>query len=160
MKRPRTAALAVLLLAGGLTAADPQGPFEPSWESVSAHYRYPEWFRDAKFGIFLHWGLYSVPAHGSEWYIQHMYNDAATIEWHLEHFGPLDQFGYKDFIPLFTAANFNPSQWAELFRRAGAKYVMLTAEHHDGFAMWDSALTRWNAARMGPKRDLAGDLAD
>jgi alpha-L-fucosidase len=87
-----------------------------------------------------------------------MYNDAGTIEWHLEHFGPPDKFGYKDFIPLFTASNFNPSQWAELFRKAGAKYVMLTAEHHDGFAMWDSALTKWNAKQRGPKRDLVGDL--
>ena len=152
------AALAALMLAGGLTAADPKGPFEPNWESVRAHYQYPEWFRDAKFGIFLHWGLYSVPAHGSEWYVTHMYADAATIQWHLEHFGPLEKFGYKDFIPLFKAEHFDPAQWAELFRKAGAKYVMLTAEHHDGFAMWDSALTKWNAGRMGPKRDLVGDL--
>jgi alpha-L-fucosidase len=157
MKRPITAALAALV-AVGLPAADPKGPFEPNWDSVKAHYQYPEWFRDAKFGIFLHWGLYSVPAHGSEWYVQHMYNDAPTIEWHIEHFGPLDKFGYKDFIPKFTAANFNPSQWAALFRRAGAKYVMLTAEHHDGFALWASALTKWNAMGMGPRRDLVGDL--
>jgi alpha-L-fucosidase len=158
MKPLLTTALTTLILASTLTAADPKGPIEPNWDSVRAHYQYPEWFRDAKFGIFLHWGLYSVPAHGSEWYVQHMYNDAGTIEWHLEHFGPPDKFGYKDFIPLFTAANFNPTQWAELFRKAGAKYVMLTAEHHDGFAMWDSALTKWNAKQMGPKRDLVGDL--
>ena len=68
-------------------------------------------------------------------------------------------FGYKDFIPLFKAENFSPDQWAELFRKAGARYVMLTAEHHDGFAMWDSALTKWNARNMGPRRDLVGDLA-
>ena len=158
MKHALTTILTTLTLAGGLTAADPKGPFEPNWESVKAHYRYPEWFRDAKFGIFLHWGLYSVPAHGSEWYVRHMYSDGGFVKWHTEHFGPLDKFGYKDFIPMFTAANFNPPQWAELFRKAGAKYVMLTAEHHDGFALWDSALTKWNAMKMGPHRDLVGDL--
>jgi alpha-L-fucosidase len=153
------AAIGAPIFACGASAADRPGIFEPNWDSVKAHYQYPEWFRDAKFGIFLHWGLYSVPAHGSEWYVQHMYNDAATIQWHIEHFGPLDKFGYKDFIPMFTAAKFDPPQWAELFRKAGAKYVMLTAEHHDGFALWDSALTKWNAMRMGPHRDLVGDLA-
>ncbi|MBZ5582488.1 MAG: alpha-L-fucosidase [Acidobacteriia bacterium] len=141
-------------------AADPpKGPFQPAWESIRAHYRTPRWFRDAKFGIFLHWGLYAVPAHQSEWYVQHMYGNPEIISWHREHFGPQDQFGYKDFIPLFTCEKFDPDQWAELFRKAGARYVMPTAEHHDGFAMWDSALTRWNAKQMGPKRDLIGDLA-
>src|SRR5271157_344467 len=143
-----------------LPAADqPQGPFEPTWESIKAHYQFPQWFRDGKFGIFLHWGLYAVPAHQSEWYVQHMYGNPEIISWHREHFGPQDKFGYKDFIPLFTAAKFDPDQWAELFRKAGARYVMPTAEHHDGFAMWDSALTKWNAKHMGPKRDLVGDLA-
>jgi alpha-L-fucosidase len=152
--------LAALLLAASATpAAEPTGPFKPDWDSIRANYVYPEWFRDAKFGIFLHWGLYSVPAHGSEWYVLHMYNDAPTIQWHTDHFGAPDKFGYKDFIPLFKAENFHPDQWAELFRKAGAKYVMPTAEHHDGFAMWDSALTKWNAKNMGPHRDLVGDLA-
>jgi len=95
MRPLTTTALAALTIAAGLNAADPQGPMEPNWGSVKVHYRYPEWFRDAKFGIFLHWRLYSVPAHGSEWYVQHMYNDSATIEWRLEHFGPLDKFGYR-----------------------------------------------------------------
>ena len=139
--------------------APPQGPFEPNWASIQAHYEFPQWFRDGKFGIFLHWGLYAVPAHQSEWYVQHMYGNPEIIAWHKEHFGPQDIFGYKDFIPLFTAAKFDPDQWAELFRKAGARYVMPTAEHHDGFAMWASALTKWNAKQMGPKRDLIGDLA-
>jgi alpha-L-fucosidase len=141
-------------------AADaPRGPVEPTWESIRAHYKTPRWFRDGKFGIFLHWGLYAVPAHQSEWYVQHMYGNPEIISWHQEHFGPQDQFGYKDFIPMFTAAKFDPDQWAELFRKAGARYVMPTAEHHDGFALWDSALTKWNARQMGPKRDLIGELA-
>jgi lysophospholipase L1-like esterase len=135
------------------------GPFEPTWESIQANYKVPRWFRDGKFGIFLHWGLYAVPAHQSEWYVQHMYGNPEIISWHKEHFGPQDKFGYKDFIPLFTCGKYDPDAWAELFRKAGARYVVPTAEHHDGFAMWDSALTKWNAKQMGPKRDLIGDLA-
>lgn len=151
--------LAALTALARLPAADaPQGSVEPAWESIRAHYQVPQWFRDAKFGIFLHWGIYAVPAHQSEWYVQHMYGNPEIIAWHREHFGPQDKFGYKDFISMFTAEKFDPDRWAELFRKAGARYVM-TAEHHDGFAMWDSALTRWNARQMGPKRDLIGDLA-
>jgi alpha-L-fucosidase len=129
-----------------------------TWESVSQHTA-PDWYRDAKFGIGMHWGLYAVPAHGSEWYVKHMYGNPQMIQWHTEHFGPLDKFGYKDFIPLFTAAKFNADEWADLFARAGARYVMPTAEHHDGFALWDSALTTFNAKQMGPHRDLIGELA-
>jgi alpha-L-fucosidase len=139
--------------------AAPVGPYQPTWDSIRANYQFPDWFRDAKFGIFLHWGLYSVPAHGSEWYIAHMYGDQGTIDWHTQHYGPPDKFGYKDFIPLFKAEHWDPDAWAQLFKKAGAEYVMPTAEHHDGFAMWDSALTRWNAKQMGPKRDIVGDLS-
>lgn len=85
--------------------AIPPGPVKPTWESIDQNYKVPEWFRDAKFGIFMHWGLYSVPAHGSEWYVRYMYANTAFIQWHTEHFGPPDKFGYKDFIPLFTCAN-------------------------------------------------------
>jgi len=123
-----------------------------------AHYQFPQWFRDGKFGIFLHWGLYAVPAHQSEWYVQHMYGNPEIISWHKEHFGPQDEFGYKDFIRSSPPRS-STRPVAELFRKAGARYVMPTAEHHDGFAMWASALTRWNAKQMGPKRDLVGDLA-
>ena len=137
----------------------PSGPYQPTWESIKANYRTPEWFFDAKFGIMMHWGIYSVPAHQSEWYSTHMYNNAEISKWHTEHFGPPDKFGYKDFIPMFTAAKFDPDAWAELFRQAGAKYVIPTAEHHDGFALWNSKLTKWDAMDMGPHRDLIGDLA-
>ena len=137
----------------------PKGPYAPTWESIKANYKTPEWFLDAKFGIMMHWGIYSVPAHQSEWYGTHMYNNAEISKWHTEHFGPPDKFGYKDFIPMFTAAKFDPDAWAELFRKAGAKYVIPTAEHHDGFALWDSRLTKWDAKDMGPHRDLIGDLA-
>jgi alpha-L-fucosidase len=142
-------------------AADPQlpdGPVKPEWDSIKADYQVPDWWRDAKFGIMMHWGLYAVPAHGSEWYELHMYNDAAAIQWHQQHFGPQDKFGYKDFIPMFTAAQWDPDAWADLFKKAGAKFVVPTAEHHDGFSLWDSAYNKYNAKLMGPRRDLIGDL--
>ncbi|MEO6816727.1 MAG: alpha-L-fucosidase [Edaphobacter sp.] len=133
------------------------GPFQPTWESLRDNYHVPSWFNQAKFGIFIHWGLYSIPAHGNEWYIKHMYT--TDSEWHTEHYGSPDKFGYKDFIPLFTVKKYEPNDWAQLFQRAGAKYVVPVAEHHDGFAMWNSDITPWCAGKMGPKRDLIGELA-
>lgn len=153
---PRTSPEIVAAAAAAATGAA-SGPFQPTWESVREHYRVPQWFLDGKFGLFLHWGVYAVPAYHNEWYEKHMY--AAFASWHAEHFGPQDRFGYKDFIPRFTCEKFDPAAWAELFRKSGARYVVPTAEHHDGFSLWDSALNRWNAARMGPKRDLIGELA-
>jgi len=142
--------------------AEPPGPptkFEPSWDSLK-QYRVPEWYQDAKFGIFIHWGVYSVPAFGSEWYPRNMYKqDAPEFRHHRERYGPQAQFGYKDFIPAFKAEKFDPARWAALFKRAGAKYVVPVAEHHDGFAMYDCGLCEWNAAKMGPKRDIVGELA-
>ena len=135
----------------------PPGPFQPTWESLKENYRVPQWFVGAKFGLFMHWGLYSVPAHHNEWYEKHMYG--AERQWHAEHFGSQDKFGYKDFIPLFTQGKFDPEAWAELFKKSGAKFVIPTAQHHDNFAMWDSAVTPFNAKQMGPKSDLIGDLA-
>ncbi len=133
------------------------GPFQSSWESLRDQYRVPTWFNEAKFGIFIHWGLYSIPARINEWYERNMYT--TDVKWHTEHYGPPDKFGYKDFIPMFKAARYDPRQWADLFARAGARYVVPVAEHHDGFAMYDSDLTPWCAGKMGPKRDLTGDLA-
>ena len=137
----------------------PPGPFVPTWDSIKSNYSVPDWLRDAKFGIMMHWGIYSVPAHGSEWYEKHMYGNPAMTRWHTEHFGPPDKFGYKDFIPMFTCSNWDPNAWAKLFHQAGARYVVLTAEHHDGFALWDSAVNPWNSVALGPHRDLVGDLA-
>lgn len=135
----------------------PPGPFQPTWESLRENYRVPAWFNEAKFGLFLHWGPYAVPAHHNEWYEKHMY--AGFRSWHAEHFGPHDKFGYKDFLPLFTAEKFEPDAWAALFQKAGARFVIPTAQHHDNFALWDSAVTPFNAARIGARRDLIGDLA-
>jgi alpha-L-fucosidase len=154
-------AFVILLCAGPVVAAQQDGgPFEPTWDSIRANYSVPQWFLDGKFGIFIHWGVYSVPAHVSEWYSKYMYgNNAQITQWHAETFGPQDRFGYKDFVPMFEGEKFDPNAWAELFKKSGARYVLPTAEHHDGFAMWDSALTRWDAKDMGPKRDVMGELA-
>lgn len=136
-----------------------RGPYQASWESLKTH-PVPDWFRDAKFGIFIHWGLYSVPAYNNEWYSRLMYQQGTDeFKHHVATFGPQDKFGYKDFIPLLTAAKYDPQHWADLFKKAGAKYVVPVAEHHDGFCMYDTVLSRWSAARMGPRRDLIGDLA-
>ena len=139
-------------------------PYEPTWESLS-NYSVPEWFRDAKLGIFIHWGVYAVPAFNNEWYPHFMYRDemsrkgANFYQYHLEHHGHPAQFGYKDFIPMFKAERWNPENWIDLFERAGAKYVVPVAEHHDGFPMYDCPFTNWNAANMGPCRDIVAELA-
>lgn len=147
-----------LTIPGGRAPDGPAGLFQPNWESIRSNYKAPTWYLDAKFGIFIHWGLYSVPATSSEWYPRHMYRTPGVMRSHAERFGPQAKFGYKDFIPLFKAEHFDPDAWAALFKEAGAKYVVPVAEHHDGFAMYDSKLTRWDAKDMGPKRDLLGEL--
>jgi alpha-L-fucosidase len=137
-----------------------QGPFQASWESLE-EYRIPRWYKDAKFGIFIHWGIYSVPAFGNEWYPRNMYRQGSPeFQHHLERWGPHSKFGYKDFIPLFKAERFDPDEWADLFVEAGARYVVPVAEHHDGFAMYDCSLSEWCALKMGPKRDIIGELAE
>lgn len=134
------------------------GPYAATWESLQG-YEVPLWYRDAKFGVFLHWGVFSVPAFGNEWYSRHMYLEGtAEFEHHRETYGRQDHFGYKDFIPSFTMENFDPDDWAALFKRAGAQFVVPVAEHHDGFAMYGTDRSRWNAKSMGPHRDVFGDL--
>ena len=137
--------------------------YTADWESLQSH-PIPDWFRDAKFGIFIHWGVYSVPAFGSEWYPREMYQkdakDSQVYVHHRDTYGPQDKFGYKDFIPMFRAQHFDADRWADLFKRAGAKYVVPVAEHHDGFAMYKTSLSRWNAAEMGPHRDIIGELSE
>ena len=139
--------------------ADREGPFRPDWESLQK-YEAPEWYKDAKFGIFIHWGAYSVPAFGNEWYPRNMYREGSDeYKHHIATYGPQAKFGYKDFLPMFKAEKFDPAAWAELFKKAGAKYVVPVAEHHDGFAMYDSGLSDWTVAKMGPHRDTTGELA-
>lgn len=134
------------------------GPFRAEWKSLE-EYSVPRWYEDAKFGIFIHWGVYSVPAFGTEWYARNMYREGTEVyEHHLKTYGPPDTFGYKDFIPQFTAEKFDAEEWAALFKRAGAAFVVPVAEHHDGFAMYDCPYSEWTAARMGPRRDIIGEL--
>jgi alpha-L-fucosidase len=136
-----------------------EGPFRPDYESLDT-YKVPEWYKDAKFGIFIHWGVYSVPAYGSEWYPREMYIQGSDdFKHHVATYGPQDKFGYKDFIPMFRAEKFDPQAWARLFKESGAKYVVPVFEHHDGFAMYDSGLSDWTVAKMGPRRDTGGELA-
>ncbi|WP_281228326.1 alpha-L-fucosidase [Flavobacterium aquiphilum] len=147
-------------LPGGKAAAIPKGPYQPTWESIKENYSTPEWFLDGKFGIFIHYGVYTVAAHASEWYPRHMYSNPEVQRWHTEHFGgTVDKIGYKDLIPLFKMEQFNAQEWADLFEASGAKYVVPTAEHHDGFAMYDSKLTKWDSKDMGPKIDFIGELS-
>ena len=142
------------------------GPFAAKWQSLE-RYQIPAWYKDAKFGIFVHWGAYSVPAFGNEWYPRCMYLKNPTkhhqgyngLEHHLATYGPHDRFGYKDFIPQFRAEHFDAGAWADLFKASGARFVMPVAEHHDGFPMYDCGLTRWKATEMGPKRDVLAELS-
>ncbi len=137
-----------------------RGPYRDDWQSLAA-YRVPEWYRELKFGIFIHWGVFSVPAFANEWYPRCMYiKDSPEYEHHRKTYGPHTQFGYKDFIPMFRAEKFDPEAWIELLERSGAQYVVPVAEHHDGFQMYKSEISRWNAAEMGPKRDVLGELSE
>jgi alpha-L-fucosidase len=137
-----------------------EGPFQPNWDSLGG-YRVPQWYRDAKFGIFIHWGVFAVPAFGNEWYPRNMYlRDNPAFQHQIETYGPQLKFGYKDFIPMFKGENFNADAWVDLFERAGAKYIVPVAEHCDGFSMYASDINEWNAAKMGPKRDVLGQLAE
>ncbi|UYV68561.1 FUCA1 [Cordylochernes scorpioides] len=131
--------------------------FTPTWESLDARCN-PSWFDEGKVGIFVHWGLYSVPALGSEWFWKCLKAGSEGVRDFMEkNFKP--GFSYGDFAPHFTAELFDPVEWAELFAEAGAKYVVLTAKHHDGFTLWPSALAfQWNAKALGPHRDLVGEF--
>jgi alpha-L-fucosidase len=146
-----------------LAEADRQandGPFRPDWATL-IKYQQPQWYKDAKFGIFIHWGVYSVPGAENEWYPRNMYRpDEGAYKNFREHFANVDPArGYKDLIPLFHAEHFDAAEWARVFKDSGAQYVVPVAEHHDGFSMYDSGLSDWTVVKMGPKRDTLGELA-
>jgi len=148
---------------GAEPASSAPNRYQPEWESLKSHPN-PEWFRDAKFGIYTHWGPVTVGCEeapkGGEWYGMQMYERKNPIfAWHQEKFGNQQQFGYKNLIPLFTAPKFDPEKWADLFTRAGAKFAGPVAVQHDNYALWDSAVTPWNSVKVGPKRDITGELA-
>ncbi|MET7972413.1 alpha-L-fucosidase [Streptomyces mirabilis] len=138
--------------------------YQPTESSLAGH-QAPYWFHRAKFGIFIHWGVYSVPAWSpvgkqyAEWYWNHLQSpDNAVYAYHRDTYG--ENFAYDDFIPMFTAEKFDPRAWVELFRDAGAQYHVLTSKHHEGFALWDTKVSDRNAVKMGPKRDLIRELFD
>lgn len=134
-----------------------QGPYHADWASLGA-YAPPAWYREKRLGIFLHWGPFSVPAY-HDWYARNMYiQGSPEYEHHLKHYGPHKDFGYQDFIPMLTMEKYQPQEWVRLFREAGADYIVPVAEHHDGFQMYRSELSEWNAACKGPRRDVMGDL--
>ena len=155
-----------VMLPRSLSAQNPG--YEPNWDSLNRRPT-PQWYDDAKFGIFIHWGVYSVPAFAdphskigetyAEWYWNHMHNEQGpTWAFHLKHYGA--NFTYQDFASQFKAELFDPEQWADLFVRSGARYVVLTSKHHEGFCLWPCpASWNWNAVDVGPHRDLAGDLS-
>ncbi|MBI9057343.1 MAG: alpha-L-fucosidase [Labilibaculum sp.] len=141
-------------------SAQKENQYKESWESLMAHNQSPEWFSDAKLGIYFHWGIFSVPAYGSEWYPFHMYrgDNNRIIQHHTKTYGAPSEFNYHDFVPMFKAEKFDAEDWAQLFADAGAKFAGPCAQHHDGFAMWDSKVNPWNAADRGPKQDITGAL--
>ena len=151
----------------GTASADAETPYEPKWESLDAR-PCPQWFLDAKFGIFIHWGVYSVPSWGTkgeyaEWYWNRMDDKKPDNVWwqfHEKNYG--EKFDYQDFAPQFSAELFNADQWADIFARSGAKYIVPTSKHHDGFCLWPSAEASktwgrpWNAVEIGPQARPAG----
>jgi len=166
------AILSVLALAAPTAAQelDPPPPAQESrfesasWETLRAR-AYPQWFTEAKLGIFIHWGVYSVPAYSgpedyAEWFLRGLQTgDSLRIRYMRDNYGK--GFEYEDFAPLFKAELFEPGEWADLFRSSGARYVVLVSKHHDGYALWPSAYSKgWNSVDVGPGRDLVGELTD
>ena len=132
------------------------GPFQPTLQSLSS-YQYPAWFRDAKFGIWSHWGPQAVPMNG-DWYARGMYEPGNKhYRYHTNHYGHPSEFGYKDIIPLWKAEKWDPDRLMQLYKRAGAKYFVSMGSHHDNFFLWNTKLHRWNSVNMGPKRDVVGE---
>ncbi len=157
MHRAGSFLILIMILVGGLGVKPCRGekPFEPTIESLK-QYECPQWFRDAKFGIYIHWGVYSVAEQG-EWYARRLYEEnRKDYAHHVKTWGHPSKFGYKDFVPMWKAEKFDANEMVGLFKQAGAKYFTPCAVHHDGFDLWDSKHHRWNAVDMGPKKDIIG----
>jgi alpha-L-fucosidase len=138
-----------------------RGPFQPTWESLSSSYQVPDWFRDAKFGIWAHWGPQCQPEMG-DWYAQRMYQpdrSAALYKFHVEKYGHPSKFGFKDVIHEWKAEHWDPKHLISLYKRAGAKYFAAMANHHDNFDMFNSKYQPWNSVAIGPKKDIVGGWA-
>lgn len=146
------------LLHTNLNAEITSGPFKPNWDSL-AQYQVPEWFRDAKFGIWAHWGPQCQPERG-DWYARGMYQEGSDqYKYHVEKYGHPSKFGFKDVINEWKAENWNPDDLVGLYKQAGARYFMALANHHDNFDLYDSKYQSWNSTKLGPKKDLIGGWA-
>ena len=152
--------LALLLLALASCNKKETFRYEENWESIRSNYSVPDWFRDAKFGIFLHWGVYSVPAAGAGYPSRMYHKGSPSYNHHIATYGEHKDFGYIDFVPMFKAEKFDANEWVKTFKKAGAKYVIPVAEHHDGYAMYNSQHTPWNSVKTGPKRDVLKEISD
>ena len=134
------------------------GRYQPTWESLKTH-QVPEWFRDAKFGIWAHWGPQCVEGSG-DWMARSMYMEGnREYQWHVEHYGHPSEVGFKDILPLFKAERWNPEQLVEKYKRCGAQYFFVLGNHHDNFDLWDSRYQPWNSKNIGPKRDVLAEWA-
>jgi alpha-L-fucosidase len=150
----------VLMFGCSQAPEEPAAPkYEATWDSLRQHNPAPDWFRDAKYSIYFHWGVYSVPAYASEWYPRLMLlKGQPAYEHHVKKYGDPSEFGYHGFVPMFKAEKFNAEEWADLFQQAGALFAGPVAEHHDGFSMWASKVNPWNVGDKGPRRDITGEL--
>jgi alpha-L-fucosidase len=141
------------------------GEFQPTWESLEKDYRFPEWFRDAKFGIWAHWGPQCAAEHG-DWYARNMYaqhdkkgGTNGVYQYHVEHYGHPSVFGFKDVIPTWKAENWDPEKLVAFYKQCGARYFMALANHHDNLDTWDSKYQPWNSVNLGPHKDLIAGWA-
>ena len=156
----RRTALKTIAAASLVRAQEPgpsiaSGPFQATRESLRG-YKAPEWYRDAKFGIWAHWGPQSAPEFG-DWYARNMYIEGhKQYKYHVEHYGHPSKFGFKDVIPTWKAEQFDPNHLLDLYKKAGAKYFVSMGVHHDNFDLWNSKYHHWNAVQMGPKKDIVG----
>ncbi|MCL7763995.1 alpha-L-fucosidase [Polaribacter sp. Z014] len=157
----------LLILVAVMTAinvSNAQDKFKPEWESLKKHKPSPEWFADAKLGVYFHWGVYNVPANGNEWYGRFMYDKDRRKSWgkdiydyHTKTYGRDKQ--YHDFIPEWKGEQFSAKEWVDKFEYMGAKFIGTIAEHHDGFSLWESKVNEWNSKNMGPKIDVVKEMA-
>lgn len=161
----KTGLLSIILCAGSINTAFSQhekmqeGKYKPTWESLSEYNEAPEWFQNAKFGIWAHWGPQCQPEQG-DWYARGMYDEGSSqYKWHVEHYGHPSVFGFKDVINDWKAEKWNPEQLVELYKRTGAQYFFAMGNHHDNMDLWDSKYQPWNSVNMGPKRDILAEWA-
>ena len=135
-----------------------KGKFEPNWESLKT-YETPEWFRNAKFGIWAHWGPQCVEGSG-DWMARSLYIEGSSqYKYHVAHYGHPTEVGFKDILPLFKAERWNPDSLVAYYKSLGAQYFFALGNHHDNFDLWDSKYQPWNSMRIGPKRDILGEWA-